>query len=603
MALSKLIRYIAVLAFALTAGFVHAADMNKTIRFAFRSAESGFDPQLESDRYSNFVLVAIFEPLLTYDYLARPVKVKPNTAVAMPEITDNGATYTFRIKPGIHFSDHPVFKGKKRELTAQDYAYSLRRFYDPEVKSANLYFLEGKIIGADEVMEAARKSGKYNYDAPIAGLETPDRYTLRIRLKKPDYNLLYIMAMANSGAVAREVIEHYGVTEARSNPIGTGPYYLKEWRRSSKIVLEANPNYRETYFEATPEDNDYDRTIVERLKGKRLPISGRVEISVIDEPQPRWISFLNNEFDYLEQVPDEFINMAAPGGKLAPTLAKRNINMQREPQLEITVTAMYNMEDPIIGGYTPEKVALRRALNLAYDGEQEVQIARKGQAIRGESLLPPGVVGYDPNFKGFAKEINLSKARALLDLYGYKDVDGDGFRETPDGKPIDLEFGSPPQADYVLLDTIWKKNMDDLGIKIHFLKQKWPDLLKLAKAGTLQVGAFYAWGADYPDGDNFLQLLYGPNKGQSNYANFNLPEFNKLYEQAATMPDSPERTQLYNQMTRLFFSYAPWRLGVHRVWTNLAQPWLKNYKKHPILHQGWLYLDVDVEQQRKAQDR
>ncbi len=599
----KLASIVALIAFVLSCGLTQAADMNKTVRFAFRSAESGFDPALESDRYSNFILVAIFDPLLTYDYLARPVKVKPNTAVAMPEITDNGATYTFHIKPGIYFHDHAVFKGKKRELTAQDYAYSLRRIFDPEVKSANLYFLEGKVIGADEVMEAARKSGKYNYDTPIAGFEVPDRYTLRIRLKKPDFNLLYILAMANTGAVAREVIEHYGVTEARANPIGTGPYYLKEWRRSSKIVLEANPEFREEYFEATPEDKDSDRAIVENLKGKRLPISGRVEVSVIDEPQPRWISFLNNEFDYLEEVPAEFINMAAPGAKLAPTLEKRGIIMQREPQLEITITAMYNMEDPVIGGYTPEKIALRRALNLAYDGEQEVQIGRKGQAMRGESLLPPGVVGYDPNFKGFSKEVNLSKARALLDLYGYKDIDGDGYRETPDGKPIDLEFGSPPQADYVVLDGIWKKNMDSLGIKIHFLKQKWPDLLKLAKAGTLQVGSFYAWGADYPDGDNFLQLLYGPNKGQSNYANFNLPEFNKLYEKAATMPDSPERTQLYNQMTRLFFAYAPWRLGVHRVWTNLSQPWLKNYKKHPILHQGWKYLDVDVEQQSKAQDK
>ncbi len=602
MARMKLIQWFAVLALALTASFVHAADMNKTVRFAFRVAETGFDPAQESDRYSNYILLAIFDPLLTYDYLARPVKLKPNTTVAMPEVTDNGATYTFHLKPGIYFSDHAAFKEKKRELTAQDYAYSLRRFYDPEVKSPNLYFFEGKIIGADELMAKARKGSKFDYDTPIDGLQVLDRYTLRIKLKEPDYNFQYIMAMATSGAVAREVVEYLGSPpEVRSHPVGTGAFTLKEWRRSSKMVLEANPNFREEYFEATPEDNDYDRAIVENLKGKRLPIAGRIEISIIEEPQPRWTAFLSNEFDYFEQVPDDFTNTVAPGGKLAPSLVKRGIIMQREPQMEITLTAFYNLEDPVIGGYTPEKIALRRAMNLAYNGDEEVNIARRGQAIRAETLLPPGLVGYDPNFRGIAKEYSLSKAKALLDLYGYKDIDGDGYRELPNGGKLELLFGSVPDGTQRPLDEVWKKSMDALGVNIKFRLERWPDLNKAGKAGALQVGSFYAWGADYPDGDNFFQLLYGPNTRQSNYSNFNLPAFDRLYEKSRKMPDSPDRTQLYNEMSKLFFAYAPWRLGVHRIWTNLSQPWLKNYKKHPVLHHGWKYLDVDVEQQRKAQ--
>lgn len=576
-----------------------AADMNKVVRVAFRIAETSFDPVRESDRYSLFIMEAIFDSLLTYDYLARPVKLVPGVAEAMPEIADNGATYTFHIKKGVYFTDDPVFKGKKRELTAQDFAYSIRRFYDPALRSPNLYFFEGKIIGADEVMERAKKTGKYDYDAPIAGLEVLDRYTLRIRLKQTDYNFQYILAMTMVVGVAREVIEFYG-NESGSHPVGTGPFMLKEWRPSSKIVLEASPTYREEYFSGTPGQTAEDHAIYESLKGKRLPIVGRVEVSIIEEPQPRWLAFLNNEHDYLEELPNEFINTVAPNGKLAPSLVKRGIRAQFDPQLEVTLT-YYNMRDPVIGGYTPEKVALRRAINLGYNLREEQMIARKGQAMLAESPIPPGAAGYDPNFHSIAMDYDPAKAKAMLDMFGYIDRDGDGYRELPDGKPLVLELASPPSAEYRDLDIVWKKSMDAIGINLQLKVEKWPDLNKESRASQLQLSNFLAWYADYPDGDNFLQLLYGPNSSpESNFANFDLPAFNRLYEQARKMPDSPERTRLYQQMTELFLAYAPWRLGMHRIWTNLNHPWLLNYKKHPIVLEVWKYLDVDVAMQRKA---
>jgi ABC-type transport system substrate-binding protein len=577
-----------------------AADMSKVVRHAFRVAETSFDPARESDRYSAFIVEAMFDSLLTYDYLARPAKLVPGVAAAMPEVGDNGATYTFRVKKGVYFADDPAFKGNKRELTAQDFAYSIRRMYDPTLRSPNLYLFEGKIIGADEVMLQAKKTGKYDYDVPIAGLEVPDRYTLRIRLKQPDYNFQYVMAMPLAVGMAREVVEHYG-EDVRSHPVGTGPFMLKEWRRSSKIVLEANPNFREEYFSgsrgSTPEDN----AIYDKLQGKRLPVVGRIEVVIIEEPQPRWLAFSNKELEYIEDLPNEFVNIVAPNGKLAPGLVRQGVRMQREPQLEITITAFFNMRDPVIGGYTPEKVALRRAMNLGYNQREELMIVRKGQAIPAESPIPPGAAGFDPEFRSSAGEYNPARAKALLDLFGYVDRDGDGYRELPDGRPLVLEFGSPPTSDFRELDQVWKKSMDAIGINIKFKKARWPDLNKESKAAKLQVGSFLAWYADYPDGDNFLQLLYGPNSSpQSNAANFSLPQFDRLYERARMMPDSPERTLLYQQMTKLFLAYAPWRLGVHRVQTHVNQPWLLNYSKHPIVLQGWKYLDVDLEKKNAS---
>jgi len=590
---------LAVLAFlfGVATGPSYAADMNKTLRYAFPVAETGFDPIVVSDLYSNTVIEGILDSMLSYDYLARPAKLVPNTLVAMPEVSDNGTTYAFHLKQGIYFTPDPAFNGKKRELTAQDYAYSIRRLFDPKLKSPWLFLLEGKIVGADEVMQKAKAANlRFDYDAPIAGLEVVDRYTLRIRLKEPDFNLLYIFAMPTMGAMAREVVERYG-DDIGSHPVGTGAFVMKQWVRSSKLVLEANPDYREVYFNFSGSDPE-TQAIAAANKGKKLPIVGRVEISIIEEAQPRWLAFLNKEHDYLERLPNEFANIAIPGGKLAPNLGKQGILLNKTEEPDVTYT-YFNMEDPVVGGYGREKIALRRAITLAYNTREEIQILRKNQAIPAQSPIPPGVAGYDPRFVNPFGDYNPSKAKALLDMFGYVDRNGDGYRELPNGKPLTLEYASTTTLIDRQFDELWKKSMDAVGIRMVFKKAKWPDLLKESKLGKLQIKGS-AWHADYPDADNFLQLLYGPNSNQSNDARFKLAEFDRLYEKAKKLPDSPERTALYQDMTKLMLVYAPWKLGVHRLGANLIQPWVIGYKMHPTLHALWKYVDVDVARQKAA---
>ena len=574
-----------------------AADRNKVIRYAFPVAETSFDPVVASDRYSNTLVEDVLESMLTYDYLARPVKLVPNTLAAMPEIRDNGATYVFHIKPGIFFTPHPAFKGKRRELVAADYEFSLKRLFDPRLRSPWMFLLEDNLIGAREAYQRARVAGRLDYDLPIEGIKVLDRYTLQLQLKVPDYNLLYIMAMPATAAFAREVVELYG-DDIGSHPVGTGPYMLKEWKRSSRIVLEANPDFREEYFSSVPGADPLDRKIAAHLQGKRLPLVGRVEISIIEESQPRWLAFLNGEHDYIERFPNEYANIAAPGGKLAPNLARQGITLQRLVEPNLTYYC-FNMEDPVVGGYTPVKVALRRAIAMSMNDNEEIQILRKNQAIRAESPVPPGVAGYDENFRSTAAQYDPAKAKALLDLFGYVDRDGDGYREAPDGKPLTIEYASTPSLLDRQYDELWRKSLDAIGIRMTVRKVKWPDLVKASKAGKVQFRG-NAWGADYPDADNFLQLLYGPNAGQSNDARFRLPAFDRLYEQAKRLPDSPERTRLYQEMNRLVLAYAPWKLGVSRVEGYLIHPWITGYKKHPILRAQWRFLDVDVAQQAAA---
>ena len=494
--------------------------------------------------------------------------------------------------------DEAIAAGEKYVAARpKDYEYALKRLVDAKTASPNLWLIEGRVAGVTEAAARSKKEGRFDYDAPIAGIEVPDRYTLRIRLEKTDYNFLYILAMANIGAQAREVVEKYGA-DIGAHPVGTGPFRLAQWKRSSRIVLEKNPNFREEYYDAElpPESDVLGRQLHAEMKGKRLPQLDRVEVSIIEESQPRWLAFLNNELDWLN-LPYEFKSMALPGEKLAPWLEKRGVRFI--PSIDPDITYLYfNMKDATFGGYTPEKIALRRALSLAYSNDDEVFLIRNGTALEAQSLLPPGVLGYDPNFN-IGKTYDPAKAKALLDMFGYVDRDGDGWREQPDGTPLVFEYATTPDQLSRQFTQLWKKNLDAIGVRMAVETAKWPDLRKKSKLGKLQSWHL-AWGADYPDGENFYQLLYGPNCGSSNDGCFQQAEFDALYDKASTLPPGPERTAIYQQMARIIAVYAPFKLHSHRKRNQMVQPWVLGWRRNHFLHEGYRYVDIDLERRAKA---
>lgn len=589
------------LATGLPAASQGEAAAPKTLHYAFLIAETGFDPAQITDLYSRTVASGIFEAPLQFEYLARPFRMKPATAAAMPEVSPDFKTFTFKIKPGLYFSDDPAFKGKKRELVAADYIYSLKRHYDPQWKSGNLYILESaKILGLSELrreLMAAKKP--FDYDREVEGLKLIDRYTFQIKLGEPTPRFLYNFADGSfTGAVAREVVEMYG-DKIMAHPVGTGAWALADWRRSSRIVLEKNPNYREEFYdEQVPDDAPATlKAQVAQLKGRKLPMLDRVEISIIEEAQPRWLSFLNKQADMLDQLPAEFATIAIPNNKLAPNLAKQGIQMVRYPRADVSVS-YFGMENPVVGGYTPEKVALRRAISLAIDLDKEIRILRRGQAIPGQSVISPGAWGYDPTFKSEMSDYNLEKARALLDTFGYVDKDGDGWRDLPDGSPLLLTYSTQPDQVSRQSNELWRKSMDALGIKIEFKTAKWPENLKSSRTGKLMMWGV-GWSAGQPDGDTFLALGYGPNKGQANHARFDLPAFNKLYEQQARLPDGPERLQVMTEAKKLMVAYMPYKVHAHRTFTDMAHPWVKGYQRNIFMRDFWRFVDIDTATQPK----
>ena len=576
----------------------------KVLRYAFPIAETGFDPVQLSDLYSRIVTAHVFDGLYTYDHLARPFKIVPNVADGMPESSEDFRTWTIRIRPGIYFQDDPAFAGKRRELVAQDFVYSIKRFADPRWKApAWASIAELKIVGLQALREAALKNKTpFDYDREIEGLRALDRYTLQFRLEEGRPRFIQTFAGGDLyGAVAREVVEKYG-DQIVAHPVGTGPFRLKNWRRSSKIVLERNPGYREHVYDAQPNADDAEgQAMLAKFKGRRLPMIDQVEISIIEEQQPRWLAFQNRQQDMLERLPNEFVNIAIPNGRMAPNLAKAGIKMERMLNSDVTIT-LYNMDSPVVGGTTPEKIALRRALNLAVNVEQEIRLERRGQAIPAHSPIMPNTVGYDPAFRSENGLYSPARAKALLDLAGYKDVDGDGWREQPDGKPLVIEVATQPDQASRRLDELMRKDYAAVGVRIEFKPAKWPENLKSARAGKLMVWRVGS-SASSPDGQPALDRMASVHVGGQNLARFRNAQFDAIYNRMRVLPDGPERLELFTEAKRIAVAYAPYKSSVHRIVTDLMQPWVYGYRRPPYWQHWWQYVDIDAEAQAKATAR
>jgi len=557
----------------------------KTLHVVLVSAEAALDPALASDVQSLSITENIFDTMLSYDYLARPVRLQPNTLSAMPQVSRDGLRYVFTIKPGIWFSPDPAFKGKKRELTAQDYVYSLLRLRDPAVKSPWKFLVDGKFVGDDSQKSTAGE---------IVGLKALDRYTLQLLLKQADSNLLYQLAMPATAAVAREVIEAYP-GQSGNHPIGTGPFIMGKWQRSFKIELIANPDYQRHFSTIALTDS----ALTQQLRGKKLPLLDRVEIVIMEEQQSRMLAVMRGEVDYLEQLPPALSGMvlassASESPQLKPEFTRNGMQLALFSPMQ-TYYMWMNMEDPVIGGYTPDKIGLRRAIAMSYDSGEDIRLLEQGLALPAQSPLPPNVVGYDPLYRS-PVPFNPALANALLDQFAYKKKAG--WRTMPDGSALQLEMYSLASTTGRMRDEVWRKNLMQLGIRIHFKTEKQADILKAARQGKVQM-AEANWIGDYPDGDNFYQLLWSGNRGGANYAQFALPAYDRLYLQARKLTDSPERQRLYRDMDQLIHAYNPWVIRIHPLSVDIWQSWLKNYKRHPVMLTNWRYLDV-IEHPRRG---
>lgn len=588
MRLNKLAAWLG-LAYAVCAanGVAAKADPNKVLHVTFEAADDGFDLMRTNSLYSTWAARNIFENLLTYDFLARPVKLRPALAEAMPEVSEGGKVFTVRIKKGIYFTPDPAFKGVRRELTAQDFIYTLQRVMDPVNRSTQSGDYEGKIVGLDEQVELAKKTGKFDYNAPIEGLKALDRYTLQYRLKQADYTFMYFMADGASAPVAREVVEMYG-SESGRHPIGTGPYILKQYVPRSKIVFEANPDYRTTVWDFAASGEAWDTQVIADMKGKTLPQIGRVEVRIIEELQSRWLAFDSGQTDF-DLLPETVVPKVLDGPKLRPILADKGVRLYRFLEAG-NLSTFFNMKDSVVGGYGKEKIALRRAIAMAFDRDSLITQAYFGQAVKAEMDVPPSVAGHDPKYRnGIPYDPDL--ANKLLDKFGYR-RGVDGFRNLPDGQPLVIRIQSAPQVREQTKMEVWRKSLTKIGLRAQFPVASFADNLKSAYLCQLPMFGL-GNSAAIPDGSEFSAVYYGPNALRGNFGCYQSKVFDEAYLKARTLPPgSPEHIQLYRTMSRQLEADTARMLELWRYRNWVIQPWVMGYKKHPMIHADWMYLDL-----------
>ncbi|HVN35929.1 MAG TPA: ABC transporter substrate-binding protein [Casimicrobiaceae bacterium] len=590
---SATIRFVVAIAFALAAGGVWAAaDPNKILRIASADIET-LDPHQYNDSPSFDVLTAIFEGLYEWDYLASPTKLTPVEATALPEITDGGKTWTMRVKPGIFFTDDPAFRGRPREVTADDFVYSLKRWLDPNLRRGGDPIVADLIVGARDVIDAARQGGaKLDYDRPIAGLRALDKYTIQLKLREVNYP--NIQNFLTTRVAAREVVEAAG-GDIRERPVGTGPYRLRAWKRGSRVVLEANPGYRSVTF---PESaNPAFAPMVKEMRGKSLPQIGVVEINVIEEDVTRLLEFDRSRLDVIA-LRGEIASRLLDGNALKPEYAARGIVRLAVPEPYL-FSIYVNVADAVIGGMANDRIALRRAIALGFDVGNLIKVLYAGLALPANQLVPPGVTGHDPEFAPRPAH-DPRAANALLDRFGYDKRDPDGYRRALDGKPLTLTLLLRTSAISREIQTQWKRDMDAIGLRMNYRLTPFQDAIKDLEAGKFQL--YFGGYGGIPSGYAELQQLYGKEPPAVNASRFSSPEYDRAMEEYLRSGRDAEQIANARRMSEIAKTYVPIIPAIFRLENDYVQPWLLGYRPQ-IFQTYWKYVDIDLVRQRQAQGR
>ena len=534
----------------------------------------GYDPIMANDLYSGREISKIYEGLLNYHWLKIPYELQPNLAEAMPVASADGLTYTFKIVKGVKFQDDAAFPGGKgREVEAADFVYSIKRLADSKNQAEGWWVLDGKLKGLNEWRDKNAKLPTTNYDEEVEGLKAVDKYTLQFKLVKRFPQFLYALAMPYTYVVAKEVVAKYN-KEFINHPVGTGPFFLPKFDQGKKITYFKSPTFRDKFY---PTDSSPELKDLLGDAGKKLPLVDKIVVNVIIESQPGWLKFNKGEIDTYSIPKDNFAT-AVKDNKLSADLVAKGLELKITPMLDLTYTA-FNYDNKLFSN-----TKLRKAMYMAFDEGKSNELFYNNTAFPAQGVIPPGIAGNVKDYKNPFKGPNVEGAKKMLAEAGY-----------PNGKGL-------PEITYDIADSttsrqmaeFFQKQMELIGIKIKIQASPWPEFLAKQKKRSLQMfGA--AWGADYPDAENFLQLLYGPNASPgANSSNYNNPQFNKDFEAAVSMPDSPERTARYEKLNKFLAEEAVIMFNNHRQSYSLTQGWLRNYHYSDLNLDYAQYLGVDT---------
>ena len=502
---------------------------------------SSMDPALASSLYAARAVQLVYETLLEFDYDAKPYRLFPGLAEALPEAQSNRLSYVIRLRPDACFQPDPCFGAdsagapRGRPVTAEDVVFSLKRLADRRVASPGAWLVEDTIAGMRAFADASAAGLKTDYGADVAGLRAADARTVRITLTRPMHQFIWYLAMVYSAVVPREAVEYYG-QDFGCHAVGSGPYRLTEWQRNHQMTYTRDPAWR----------GWREGPAVTVAASAEVPFD-RVVYRVIDDVSTQWLCFLSGELDFLGEIArDNWDVVIDAAGGLSEPLKQRGVKLYSLPTLEVAYIGI-NMDDPLLG---PNR-ALRQALNCAFDGEAWERFYNS-RVIRCDGPLPPGIGGRLAAALPYAS--NLEKAKALLREAGYPDgLDPRTGRRLE----VTLDLGRTSQ-DMRESSELLVSFLARAGVALRPQFHNWPTFLKRVSERQSQMFRL-GWTGDYPDAENFMQLFYSkkvsPGPNRSNYVS---PEFDRLYEAACAAPSEAERNRFWGLAQERVCEDCPW---------------------------------------------
>ena len=624
-----------------------ASERGKNILYsAFVQRPKHLDPVQSYTSDESVFTRQVYEPPLQYHYLKRPYELVPLTATEVPKprrVAGGGTVYEIRIRPGIRYQPHPAFVSSNlklsarqiaslkspyalplgtRELVADDYLYEIKRLAHPRLYSPIFGLMAQHIVGLDALareLKAAERAGEWldlrRY--PLQGVQRVDDHTLRITLKDDYPQFVYWLAMPFFSPMPWEADRFFqqpGMAERNFTldwwPVGTGPYMLTENNPNARMVLERNPNFHGETYPAAGAPGDAEAGLL-RDAGQPLPFIDRVVFTREKESVPYWNKFLQGYYDAAGISSDQFdqaVRVSVEGGaEPSREMVEKGIRLNTN----VAATDFYfgfNMKDPVVGGQKGGEAAerarkLRQAISIAVDMEEYLSIFANGRGIVASSPLPPGIFGRREGEQGInpvthvwrnghAERRPLADAKRLLAEAGYPDG-----RDARTGAPLVLYFDttSAGPGDKARLDW-WRSQLAKLGIQLEIRDTDWNRFQEKIRKGAQQLYGL-GWSADYPDPENFLFLLYGPEAradgAGANSSNYSNPQFDALFDEMKILPNGPERQRLIDRMVELLRHDAPWVFGFHPKDYTLRQSWLYNVKPNELAGNTTKYLRLD----------
>jgi ABC-type transport system substrate-binding protein len=547
------------------------------------------DPAVGSTVYDNMCVTQVYEPLLQYKYLSRPLELCPLLLEEMPGISEDGLTFRFKLKRGVYFHDDPCFPdGKGRELVSSDVFYSWKRLADNDVSTKNWWLIENTIVGLDEYREQQNEADQFDYDAPVEGLRIINDHEFEVDLIEPVQRFVWTLAMFQTSVVPREAVEFYGNRFAR-NPVGTGPFVMTKWAPAESMSFDRNPTFRDEYYpsEHMPEDEVLGLHLA---AGKKVPFCDGLRLTFFVEDQPMWLQFRSGKLDVSRVPKDNFVESFNKRTKrLKPDFERDGIIPHAVPLLDFIFYG-FNMDDELLGGYDDQRRSLRQAIAVSLDWDERNDAFYNNLNIIYDGMIPPGLEGYPPDGQGpvSLRGPDRERAKALLAAAGYPDAKG---------LPT-IDYYSSIEGPGKEMAEMTRKQLAEVGIDINPRLDVFSSFMESVDNRKAQFFAF-AWHSDYPDPENNLALFYGPNESPgANHFNYKNAKFDEMYEKIRIMPPSPERTAMVEEMRDMVIKDAPFAGSMARTRYYLVNPWLKNCKPTEDFWTWFKYLDLDESRRR-----